>query len=59
MTTNVTSMSGDELDRRNNALQAIALVQYAAGADVTVVTAGDVRYIVRQGGCGSAPDANA
>lgn len=49
-TTNVTPVGGDaDLDRHNNLLQALALLQYAAGAEVTAVAAGDVRYIAPEG----------
>lgn len=44
MTTYVTCAGGDDLDRLNNALQALALLQYAAGVEVTAVRLGDVQY---------------
>jgi hypothetical protein len=47
----------DEFDRLNNWLQALALLQFAAGAEVTAVSR-DVRYIRRKADCGSIPDAN-
>jgi hypothetical protein len=34
----------DDLDRLNNSLQVLAVLQYAAGVEVTAVRRGDVRY---------------
>lgn len=46
-TTYVTPVDAGELDRHNNCLQILALLQYAAGVEVTAVVAGDVHYIAR------------
>lgn len=46
LSSDTTCVEAEELDQLNNALQALALQQYAAGAEVTVVNRG-LRYVAQ------------
>jgi len=57
MATYVICAGGDDLDRLNNWLQALALLQHAAGTEVTAASLG-LRYHVKRDGGASSSDAN-
>jgi hypothetical protein len=45
MKSSITAMSGEEQNEQNNVLQALVLLEYLYGLEITAVTPGEIRYI--------------